>query len=95
VTANIGFDSTVLPRHQRNFPRQFNDNGTLVSYVRSIEQLEKYREGLKINIYQRGLSKVKLYIERVLFVAEDTSIKSSEDTELYTKSELENDVKNY
>ena len=95
VTVNILFFSTLLPRHYWNFPMQFNYNGTLVSYVRSIEFLEKYREGLKKNIYQRGLSNVKLNIERVLFVAKDTSIKSFEDTELYTKSELENDFNYY
>ena len=60
VTVNILFFSTLLPRHYWNFPMQFNYNGTLVSYVRSIEFLEKYREGLKKNIYQRGLSNVKL-----------------------------------
>lgn len=98
VKLKITFFSTLLPRHYWNFPINIKDGsmseGTK-TYSKSMAFLDTYREEICRQCKDPSNKKIKIDIQRILFLAEDSTVLNYGDTDLFLKKDFDTDFQYY
>ncbi|WP_298552871.1 hypothetical protein [uncultured Parabacteroides sp.] len=92
INLEITFFSTLLPRHYWNFPVMYKNNNDIHSIA--VDFLDDYRAQIHNCIQENG--EISVNIKRILFLAQDSSIKTYKgESRLFLYKEFEKDFHYY